>query len=89
MKFYFTFGISESVNALNRASSISTGMQSCKDANEYCVNALNRASSISTYRFESIFVGFLECVNALNRASSISTKSSFLWIVKMKYVSMP
>ncbi len=60
------------VNALKRASFISTIWQLCEEDEEASVNALNRASFISTVQRVNQQLG-IESVNALNRASFIST----------------
>ena len=78
-----------SVNALNGATSISTGISGTawvKD--EKCVNALNGATSISTL---SYYYNILLkcCVNALNGATSISTKELYENKDRNNSVSMP
>ena len=62
------------VNALSRASLISTTLEICKERNRMkCVNALSRASLISTKWLATPVTWGGLCVNALSRASLIST----------------
>ena len=64
----------ECVNALNRATSISTKDKIKGEIQmKKSVNALKRATSISTQILRK-HVSRMDCVNALKRATSISTK---------------
>ena len=74
------------VNALNRASFISTSKAIANPLEIQSVNALNRASFISTRCRHRQFNRTEKCVNALNRASFISTlafwNSLFKWLLR-------
>ena len=63
------------VNALYRASPISTNISSNYHTALYRVNALYRASPISTHHRRWLYRAGIYCVNALYRASPISTLS--------------
>ena len=61
------------INALKRASSISTNISLMERYSfMMCINALKRASSIST-KHDELRTPIVLCINALKRASSIST----------------
>ena len=68
------YQIDSCVNALRRATLISTVDEWGDPINESCVNALRRATLISTRKEWSVLVQ-MHCVNALRRATLISTLS--------------
>ena len=72
-----TWYVKVCVNALWRANSISTDIDSdVTIIDKTCVNALWRANSISTTLTNDLLAARNESVNALWRANSISTKQS-------------
>ena len=64
----------DGVNALKRATLISTFNEFKDYVNAYRVNALKRATLISTGGVHWLLSGWWWCVNALKRATLISTQ---------------